>query len=39
MSYLPPPTRAGLIRQTVWLVGGCIFGIVALGVVVYVLTV
>jgi hypothetical protein len=39
LSYLPPPTREGLIKQTVLLVGGCIVGIVVLGIVVYLLTV
>jgi hypothetical protein len=39
MSYLPPPTREGLVRETVLLVGGCIAGMILLGIVVYFLTV
>jgi hypothetical protein len=39
MSYLPPPTREGLIKETVLLVGGSVVGIVLLGIVVYFLTV
>jgi hypothetical protein len=39
MSYLPPPTREGLIKETVWIVGACVAGIVLLGVVVFALTV
>jgi hypothetical protein len=38
LSYLPPPTRDGLIKETVLLIGGCIAGIVVLGSVVYLLT-
>jgi hypothetical protein len=39
MSYLPPPTKRGLIRETVLLVGGCLAGILLLATVVYFLTV
>jgi hypothetical protein len=39
LSYLPPPTREGLVRETVLLVCGCVIGIVVLGIVVYFLTV
>jgi hypothetical protein len=39
MSYLPPPTREALVRETIRILGGCIVGIVVLGVVVYFLTV
>lgn len=39
MSFLPPPTREGLISETVRLLGGCVAGILLLGVVVYFLTV
>ena len=39
MSCLPPPTREGLFKETVRLVGGCVAGIVLLGIVVYFVTV
>ncbi|MBB2773203.1 UNVERIFIED_ORG: hypothetical protein GGE11_004137 [Mycolicibacterium obuense] len=39
MSFLPPPTREGLISETVRLLGGCVAGIVLLGIAVYFLTV
>lgn len=39
MSYLPPPTREALIRETIQLVGGCVMGILLLAIVVYFLTV
>jgi hypothetical protein len=38
VSHLPPPDRAGLVRETVRLVGGCIAAIVVLSIVVYFLT-
>jgi hypothetical protein len=38
LSYLPPPTREALVRETFRLVGGCVAGIVLLGIVVYFLT-
>jgi hypothetical protein len=39
VSYLPPPTRDKLIAETIRIVGGCVAGIMLLGIVVYVLTV
>jgi hypothetical protein len=39
MSYLPPPTREALVKETIRLVSGCIAGITLLAVVVYFLTV
>lgn len=39
MSYLPPPTTRGLIRETLLLVSGCLLGILVLGTVVYFLAV
>ncbi len=39
MSYLPPPTRDGLIKETVQLIVACLVGIALLGIVVYFLTV
>jgi hypothetical protein len=39
LSFLPPPTREALIEETIRLVGGCVAGIVLLGIVVYLLTV
>lgn len=38
MSYLPPPDRDGLIKETVRLLGGCLLAIILLGVVVYATT-
>jgi hypothetical protein len=38
LSYLPPPTREALVKETIRLVAGCIAGVVLLGVVVYFLT-
>ena len=39
MSYLPPQSRRELLRETVFLVGGCLSGILLLGIIVYLLTV
>jgi hypothetical protein len=38
VSFLPPQTRAGLISETLRLLGGCVAGIVLLGIIVYLLT-
>jgi hypothetical protein len=39
MTYLPPPSRRELLRETIFLVGGCLLGLVLLGIVVYFTTV
>jgi hypothetical protein len=39
LSYLPQPTREGLVSETIRLVAGSIAGIVLLGIIVYLLTV
>ncbi|WP_461479794.1 DUF7156 family protein [Mycobacterium sp. HUMS_1102779] len=39
MTYLPPSSRRELFRETILLVGGCLLGIILLGIVVYFTTV
>jgi hypothetical protein len=39
LSYLPPSSGRELVKETILLVGGCLLGIVMLGIVVYFTTV
>jgi hypothetical protein len=39
VSYLPPPGRDGLVKETGQLIVSCLVGIALLGIVVYFLTV